>query len=112
MLQRELDSLRGTRAWERITCGCPPHTRCPLSTPFLQTFATAVVRQLLLDDKLEIRRGDEIRVADYVAQHLGQLEPGAQLVSSISDALIACPMVEELYADKRQLADLITGLGA
>ena len=83
-----------------------------VSTPFLQTFAAAVVRQLLADGLLEVRRGDEVAVADFVAAHLGGLKPGAQLVSSINAALIQCPMVDELYADKRQIGDIITGLGA
>ena len=83
-----------------------------MSTPFLQTFATAVVRQLLAEGLLEVRRGHEVNVADFVAQQLGSVGPGAQLVSSITAALIACPEVDELYADKERLGDLITELGA
>jgi hypothetical protein len=80
-------------------------------TPFLLGFARAVVDRLraggdlvLVDDA----KGEE--VARFVADFLGDLRVHSQLVSGLSQALVECPDVEELFADDDRLQLLITDL--
>lgn len=76
----------------------------------LQGFAQALVTRLVEVRLLEVRPGREPEVVVHVAERLAAVETGS-LVSEVVRALTRCDAVEELYADDRELMDLIADLG-
>lgn len=76
----------------------------------LHGFSQALVQRLIQVRLLEVRMGSEDEVVVYVAQRLAAVETGS-LVSELVRALTACDAVEELYADDRELMNLIAELG-
>jgi hypothetical protein len=84
----------------------------PMTTPFLVGFAEAVVSLLERSDLVEIRQGGQARVVVFVAEWLETEARGGSLLSNLEKALIACPDVEELYANLDDLKTLVDGLAA
>lgn len=82
-----------------------------MSTPFLIGFTSTVVTHLLAAGLVEIAPDREDHVVAFVADHLAGLRTGHSLISSLVAGLLACPDVEELYADDESLKELITELG-
>lgn len=81
-----------------------------MSTPFLIRFSEAVVSRLVARGRVEIAAGQEQRVVAFVAAALAEAREGAQLVSTMSAALLRCPDVEELYADEDELKQTVDDL--
>ncbi|MEQ1505330.1 MAG: hypothetical protein ABMB14_24070 [Myxococcota bacterium] len=80
-------------------------------TPFLAGFAEAVVRRLVAEGSLEVSAGGEDQVVWFVANWLGTNGPGNSLLSTLEAALLACPEVDELYADLDRLKAVVDDLG-
>lgn len=80
-----------------------------VSTPFLINFTEAIVRTLLERGELELS-GDRDAVVAFVSQNLASGGEGRSLISTFTAALLACPDVEELYADDETLKELVTEL--
>jgi hypothetical protein len=82
-----------------------------LVTPFLLGFSRAVVARLRADGDLALREGaTEEEVATFLAAGLADLPTHAQLISGVAKALVACPAVEEVFADDDRLKELIGDL--
>lgn len=81
-----------------------------MSTPFLTGYSNALVVCLLREGLVEVRPGSEGQVVAFVATYLHEKARGGSIISSTSAALLACPDVEELYADDDQLKDVVDGL--
>jgi len=81
-----------------------------MSSSFLIGFAQAVVDQLRMRGWAELCEGRAADVVAFVARRLGEAREGSSLISSLERALLACPDVEELYADLDQLKDLVDDL--
>lgn len=84
----------------------------PMTTPFLVGFAEAVVSLLEERRLVEIREGGRSRVVVFVADWLSTEARGGSLLSHLERALIACPDVDELYADVDDLKRVVDGLAA
>ncbi len=84
----------------------------PMSTPFLVGFAEAVVSLLLDAGLVEIHSGARSRVVVFVADWLSTEARGGSLLTHLERALLACPDVDELYADVDDLKRLVDGLAA
>ncbi|MEN0064771.1 MAG: hypothetical protein AAGA48_21680 [Myxococcota bacterium] len=82
-----------------------------MSSTFLLGFSQAVVDQLRARTWVELREGSADRVVSYIAQRLSESREGSSLISTLERALLACPDVEELYADLDSLKDLVDELG-
>jgi len=82
-----------------------------VSTPFLTAYAHAVVQSLIASDLLLVS-GDPSQVAAYVAADLSRDAPGRSVIASTSAALIACPDVEELFADDADIKAIMDDMGA
>lgn len=80
-----------------------------MSTPFLLRFAAVVVERLVNAGQIEIRDGKQAEVVIFLASRLFTPEHRS-LISTLSEALIQCPDVEELFADDDDLKELIGGL--
>lgn len=72
---------------------------------------TQVVTGLLQSGEIEIEQGREEEVIQFCAGELAQAGMGAQLIDSLSKALLSCEHVGELYADNERIKALITGVG-
>lgn len=84
-----------------------------MPTAFMTGFATAICARLIADHRLELAPGaDPAEVAAFVAEALTRRSQFAGLVTSLSAALIACPAVEELFADDAELQQLVNDLGS
>ena len=81
-------------------------------SPLLQQTVAYVVGRLVSESLLELRGDAAEEVVEAVVNALSNAEPGAQLVSTMTKALLGCPAVEELYATNQQLKDLITEFGS
>ena len=81
-----------------------------MSTPFLMGFADALITRLVAAGLLEVAAGQQPRVVLYVANYLGTTARGGSLLSSVEAALLACPEVDELFADLEQLKDIVEDL--
>ncbi len=81
-----------------------------MSTPFLQAFSLAIVSRLLETEGLAIT-GPPTEVARFVAAELAKPSSGRSLISSVAAALIACPDVDDLFADNDRIKDLVDELG-
>jgi len=84
----------------------------PMTTPFLVGFAEAVVSLLVESRLVEIRPDGRSRVVVFVADWLATEARGGSLLSHLERALLACPDVEELYADVDDLKRVVDGLAA
>ena len=80
-----------------------------MSSPFLVGFSRAVLDALQREDLVEVREGRRDHAARYVAGHLASVERGS-LISSLARGLIACPDIDELYADDDRLKQIVTDL--
>jgi len=76
----------------------------------LHGFAHALVARLVEVRLLEVRAGSESQVVAHVAERLAAVETGS-LVTEIVRALTTCEGVDELYADDREIMDMIADLG-
>lgn len=80
-----------------------------MSSVFLLRFAMHLVRRLVAEDLLELRPGSEEDVIAWVADHLGRLQHES-LIRGVSQALVTCEAVEELWADDDDLKRVIAEL--
>lgn len=79
-----------------------------MATAFLLGFSGAVVDRLLAQEQLQLAQGaTSSEVSAWVAEFLGTRDQGASLISSLARAFVACPGVEELYADDDDLRELV-----
>ncbi len=84
-----------------------------MATAFLLQFSGAVVGRLHAEEQLELAHGaSEAEVSAWVAEFLGARAAHTSLISSLARALVACPGVEELYADDEQLRELVNDVPA
>lgn len=81
-----------------------------MPTPFLETFAVAVVTRLV-DADLVVLRGPPDAVAAFLAEDLARDVPGRSLLSTLATALIRCPDVDELFAEDEDLKHIVETLG-
>jgi len=81
-----------------------------VSTPFLAAYAHAIVQSLVASDLL-LLSGDPHQVAAYVAADLARDSPARSVVASTAAALIACPDVEELFADDDDIKAIMDDMG-
>ena len=82
----------------------------PSRDNYLTHFSLAIIERLLVQKQLEIEVGCDEQVATYVAQNLAALGSGTQLITSLTQAIISCPDVIELYADDTIIKETITEL--
>jgi hypothetical protein len=83
-----------------------------VTTPFLIVFATAMVHRLEAED-LIVYSGSKDDAALFVANWLHTKgRKSGSLISAMADALLACPQVDELFADDTQLKRLVDDLAA
>ena len=80
-------------------------------SPLLLGTVDRVVRELRKAGLLEMQAGKHEEVVRFCAEHLAAAGLGAQLVDSLSNALLASEHVEELYADNEAIKAFITGAG-
>ncbi|MCA9569157.1 MAG: hypothetical protein KC656_15015 [Myxococcales bacterium] len=80
-----------------------------MSSPFLLAFAESVVVTLVERGEIELS-GEPALVVRFVADRLGTAGEGRSLISTLSAALLACPEVDELYADDEALKLLVTDM--
>jgi len=73
-------------------------------------FSQAVIDALRERELAELRAGRALDVVAYVARRLDEAREGSSLISSLEAALLACPDVEELYADLDELKDVVDDL--
>ena len=83
-----------------------------MTVAFLFGFSQQVVYRLVRSGALEVRPGTEDLVALYLANFLGSRGQGYSLVSSVSAGLLACPEVEELFADDDAVKAAVDDMGA
>ena len=83
-----------------------------MSTPFLVGFAETVVDRLTADHLVEIAAGGRGPTVLFVAEFLATTAQGGSLITGLEQALLACPHVEELYADLDRLKGLVDDLQA
>lgn len=80
-----------------------------MSSPFLHTFVESVVVALVDREEL-VLVGERQVVVAFVAERLGTAGEGRSLISTLGAALVACPEVDELYADDDRLKELVTDM--
>lgn len=82
-------------------------------TPFLTGFAESVLKRLLDDRAVELSptAESEDRAALFLANWLATRPQGSSLLSSLEAGLLACPEVNELYADLDGLKAIVDDLG-
>lgn len=78
-----------------------------MSTAFLLAFSEAIIATLLDEREIEIVSGRERAVIRYLATELHAQGASQSLISFIARLLLACPDVEELYADNDRLKALV-----
>ena len=78
------------------------------ASPLLQSTVRHVVAKLVTEKGLEIRPGSVEAVITFCIERLSEPKPGAQLVSTIVEALLASPDVTELYASNEDIKVYIT----
>lgn len=81
-----------------------------MSSPFLRRFVEQVLNSLEARDGIEIAPGRRVELVVEVSGALGTAGEGKQLVASLSRALLASELVEELYLDDDELKELIGDL--
>lgn len=81
-----------------------------MSTPFLYQFSVAIVSRLVEREQLEIRPGAEEKVLNFVSGSLAAARPGSSVISTFFAALLACPEVEEVYADEAEIKEIVDDL--
>lgn len=80
-------------------------------SPLLLHTVDQVLTGLLAGDEIEIESGREAEIIRFCGLQLAEAGMGAQLVDTLSKALLRCDHVEELYADNARIKELITGVG-
>lgn len=80
-----------------------------MSTPFLEAFTAALVPRLVEAGLLELD-GPQESVARFLATELGKDRPGRSLISTLSQALLACPDVVDVYGEDDELKQIIEGM--
>ena len=70
-----------------------------------------VVTGLRESGQLEMNVSRHVEVVQFCASRLANAGMGAQLVDSLSKALLASEHVDELYADNEAIKGFITGVG-
>ena len=80
-------------------------------SPLLLHTVHHVLDGLLAAGEIEIETGREGDVIRFCGRQLADAGMGAQLIDTLSKALIRCEDVVELYADNDRIKELITGVG-
>ena len=80
-----------------------------MSTPFLTRFARAVVSRLVDQGRLELVDASPEPTVAHLAAQLGQAR-NRSLISTITNALVMSPHVEELYADDVEVKAIVDEL--
>ena len=80
-------------------------------SPLLLHTVHQVLEGLLVAGEIEVEPGREADIIRYCGGQLAAAGMGAQLVDTLSKALIGCEHVHELYADNGRIKELITGVG-
>ena len=80
-----------------------------MSTPFLNNFCQKLIHRLVQEQLIELSQPTE-QVIEFVANYLGTLSKGRSLISELVNALVACPGVEELFADDDTLKQCLEDL--
>ncbi len=78
-----------------------------MTSPFHMRFTRGLVAKLTATGQLDVEPGDEEEVAFFVARRLEDAGEGGQAISTLVQALLDCPEVEELYADDREIMSLM-----
>lgn len=78
-----------------------------MSAPFLVRFVDQIVTHLEAHDEIELVPGRRADVVREVGGRLGTLGKGAQLITSLSKALIEHDGVEELFIDDEELKERV-----
>lgn len=81
-----------------------------MSTPFLQGYARGLIRELVARELLEVADHRIEAVVDFVAAFLAEHGHHRSLIDLTGRALLACPDVDELYADDEALKDAVDAL--
>ncbi len=82
-----------------------------MSTKFLEAFSGAVVERLVAEGHLDLEPSGRVDdVVRHVAEALGGEAQNRSLISTVSKALLSCPLVAELYLDDEGLRDLVNDL--
>jgi len=79
-------------------------------SPLLVHTVDRVVFGLQQTGQIEMDGEHHDEVVQYCADRLASAGIGAQLVDTLSKALVACELVQELYATDDELKALITGV--
>lgn len=84
-----------------------------MATPFMTGFASALVARLIAQQRIELATAsDPADLVAYIAEALTGRSQFAGLVTTLSAALIGCPLVDELFADDEELQQLVNDLGS
>jgi len=81
-----------------------------MTISFLQGYARALVGELVRRELLEVVEGREEAVILFVAEYLTTHGQNRSAISLTGRALVACPDVDELYADDEALKDAVDAL--
>ncbi len=81
-----------------------------MSTSLLFGFSRALIARLRAEGLVEIEAGAVSRVEIFLTNYLDTRARGHSLLSSVEAALLACPEVDELYADLDQLKEVAEDL--
>ena len=87
------------------------HAEMSEISPLLLHTVNQVLVGLLKSSDIEIESGREGDIVLYCGRQLAEAGMGAQLVDTLSKALLRCEHVIELYADNKRIKELITGVG-
>ena len=80
-------------------------------SPLLLHTVTQVLTSLLQSGEIEIESGREADIVQFCGTRLAAAGIGAQVVDTLSKALLDCDHVHELYADNLLIKEMITGVG-
>ena len=79
-----------------------------MATPFMMSFSRAVVDRLHAEGDLVLSdAATQEAVAEFVAGYLAGLKGRQSLITSLGEALIACPEVDEVFADDDRLKGVV-----
>ncbi len=77
-------------------------------SPLLVNTVDRVLLSLRQSGQIEMESGRHDEVVRFCSEYLASAGFGAQLVDTLSKAMVECEFVEELYATDEELKSLIT----
>ena len=83
-----------------------------MTVSFLQGYARVLVHELIQRELLEVVPGRHEAVVVFVAEYMAEHGQNRSAISLTGQALLACPDVDELYADDEALKDAVDALRA